>query len=264
MAFSLSGNIITQTGTDTDMSGLSPISGVVTYGAGQEQTDYILDGLKLVVNGNLTIDPERESIRFVNSASVELTINGTLTADGITNSTISGKPSRNTWITMSRASNGIGILTNGGSNLILRGGVISIYPQITILGDVTFESAVVDGHHVNRFELHQTPTFLGEGVEVLSSRTSISKDVMTLTNYAARFSRGIDPSYRNGTEGSPTSNGTDLTLINYQTQANAHDIQIRYFCNINVFNSQHGGALNITPFVVGADNPASPKRLKPS
>ena len=58
MAFSLSGSTITQTGTDTDLSGLSGITGVTSLqvGSGVDlATTYKIDGLRLQVNGTLSL-----------------------------------------------------------------------------------------------------------------------------------------------------------------------------------------------------------------
>lgn len=61
MSFSLSGSIITQTGTDTDLTGLSGIAGVTIYG-----NIYFLDGVFLRVEGALTFNGMDERIVFVN------------------------------------------------------------------------------------------------------------------------------------------------------------------------------------------------------
>ena len=60
--FTLSGTTIIQTGTDTDLSGLIGIAGV-TKNVGQ----YTLDGVRLEVNGNLTMNGYVERLRFINS-----------------------------------------------------------------------------------------------------------------------------------------------------------------------------------------------------
>jgi len=64
MAFSLSGNTITQTGTDTDLSGLWLISGVNRFSTnGQVLYDMGTD-LVLVVTGTLYHDPDKEILIF--------------------------------------------------------------------------------------------------------------------------------------------------------------------------------------------------------
>ena len=61
MSFSISSSTITQTGTDTDLSGLTGLSGVVVVNNGSHKT-YHLDGRHLIINGELTIDPQKECL----------------------------------------------------------------------------------------------------------------------------------------------------------------------------------------------------------
>ena len=61
MSFSLSGSIITQTGTDTDLSGLSGLTGVSTYA-----NVYVLDNVFLRVEGTLSFNGVEERLAFVN------------------------------------------------------------------------------------------------------------------------------------------------------------------------------------------------------
>ena len=73
-AFSLSGGIIDQTGTDTDLSGLSAISGVVTQTNGvgvNEFTTYIIPH-RLHINGTLTADLARTNIVFTGTSRSEI------------------------------------------------------------------------------------------------------------------------------------------------------------------------------------------------
>ncbi len=60
-AFSISGSVITQTGTDTDLSGLSSISGV-TISSQTGVNVYNIGNRRLIVQGTLTIDPEKEML----------------------------------------------------------------------------------------------------------------------------------------------------------------------------------------------------------
>ena len=61
MSFSYSGGIITQTGTDTDLTGLSGLTGVTVSG-----NQYTLDNTSLEVNGTLDIDRSTNRLRFSN------------------------------------------------------------------------------------------------------------------------------------------------------------------------------------------------------
>jgi hypothetical protein len=74
MSFSEASGIITQTGIDTNLSGLSGVLGVVVVDNGSHKT-YHLDGKKLRIDGVLTIDPQVECLLFEQQ---DLDIYGTL------------------------------------------------------------------------------------------------------------------------------------------------------------------------------------------
>ena len=74
MSFSVSSTTITQTGTDTDLSALNGIAGVIVVDNGSHKT-YHLDGKKLRIDGVLTIDPQVECLLFEQQ---DLDIYGTL------------------------------------------------------------------------------------------------------------------------------------------------------------------------------------------
>ena len=82
-SFSLSGSTITQTGTDTDLSGLSSISGVTILqqgvGTDSEYIVYDIGNYNLIINGTLTIDASKEQLLIGSSAPTNIvTVNGTL------------------------------------------------------------------------------------------------------------------------------------------------------------------------------------------
>ena len=62
MSFSLSGSSVIQTGTDANLSGMVGIGGVTLEG-----NTYILNGRRLVVSGDLTMNGWTEKIQFRNS-----------------------------------------------------------------------------------------------------------------------------------------------------------------------------------------------------
>ena len=65
MSFSLSGSIITQSGTDADLSGLSGISGVTTVAQGaasKPYTVYSIGDRRLTINGTLSHNPAIEQL----------------------------------------------------------------------------------------------------------------------------------------------------------------------------------------------------------
>jgi len=62
-AFNLAGSVITQTGTDTDLTGLAGIAGVVTTTSGGKTLyDLRANQLKLNIQGDLEFDPDFEEI----------------------------------------------------------------------------------------------------------------------------------------------------------------------------------------------------------
>jgi len=83
MSFAYSGGVITQTGTDTDLSGLSGISGVTTrVNAGDPKIQYIIDtGYRLVVDGTLSWSNRTEEL-IITSATPALTSGGMMRVNG--------------------------------------------------------------------------------------------------------------------------------------------------------------------------------------
>ena len=85
MSFSYSGGVITQTGTDSDYSGLNGITGVTTTvlsagsGTFQGVTLYTIDSsTRLVISGTLSHDPDSEILVMqINSSGRIITISGT-------------------------------------------------------------------------------------------------------------------------------------------------------------------------------------------
>lgn len=102
MSFTLSSTTITQSGTDTDLTGLTGISGVTTYEQNGRRV-YILDNRKLVISGTLSHDPESEEMFFENYASgITLRVNGTYNLGSYDSAT--GKYSSGTAIRFGRNS----------------------------------------------------------------------------------------------------------------------------------------------------------------
>ncbi|SEB54589.1 hypothetical protein SAMN04489761_1319 [Tenacibaculum sp. MAR_2009_124] len=97
--FTLSGSIITQTGTDNDLSGLASIAGVTTTTNGTGTNQYItynLNNLRLVIQGTLSHNPEQEQLLFNNPGNpiidiqngAEYNLGSDLTVNGITRQTL--------------------------------------------------------------------------------------------------------------------------------------------------------------------------------
>ena len=65
MGFSLSGSTITQTGTDSDLSGLSSISDVIIE---RNHAVYNVGNRQIIIEGTLNLDPETEELIFGDGA----------------------------------------------------------------------------------------------------------------------------------------------------------------------------------------------------
>jgi hypothetical protein len=70
VAFTLSGSIITQTGFDPSLAGLSGLSGVTVSGQSTGKFRYLLTGRQLIVSGSLVIDPEVECLEFDSTSAL--------------------------------------------------------------------------------------------------------------------------------------------------------------------------------------------------
>jgi len=102
MAFSHSNGVITQTGTDTDFSGLSGLSGVTTS-TSNGKSIYDLNDRQLVIAGTISHNPETEELFFRNyQAEIAMEITGTYTL-GEQNAT-TGKYSSGTALRFARSS----------------------------------------------------------------------------------------------------------------------------------------------------------------
>ena len=75
MAFTLSGSIITQTGTDTSLAGLVGLTGVTTSTLFGAITVYNSGNSQLVINGTLSFDAESELLETGTSVPAWPTIN---------------------------------------------------------------------------------------------------------------------------------------------------------------------------------------------
>ena len=79
MAFTYSNNIITQTGTDTDLSGLSGLTGVTTTTIGAITTYSLANNIRLDINGDCLIDPRINELETTRVSTTAISVVGTLT-----------------------------------------------------------------------------------------------------------------------------------------------------------------------------------------
>ena len=85
MGFSYSGGVITQTGTDTDLSGLSGLTGVTVTSYSSRYEIYDIGTNRLDIEGDLTINPEDNMLisnaptAVVPNMAINVRANATLT-----------------------------------------------------------------------------------------------------------------------------------------------------------------------------------------
>lgn len=124
MTFSLSGSVITQSGTDANLSGLSAIAGVttVTQAGYYNRTLYVIpENISMVVSGTLSHDPKYEELTMIGVDGVHININGTYNYGGTSEYTGAGlnlpKRTTNHWESFH-------IRVNNGGVFNWRGGLI--------------------------------------------------------------------------------------------------------------------------------------------
>lgn len=84
MSFSESSGVITQTGTDTDLSGMVGLTGVSV-----EDGQYTLDNVRLVVDGTLDISRVTDRLRFINYTDLSGVLNAPLEINGMFDNSVS-------------------------------------------------------------------------------------------------------------------------------------------------------------------------------
>ena len=214
MSFSEASGIITQTGTDTDLSGLSGVLGVVVVNNGSHKT-YHIEGKALIISGTLTIDPQVECLLFERQ---DLFINGTLNF-GITSviggatrySRAIGLISHDTGyvnFTVNRAGtlnwNGGAMKLMGGcafkdgSNVSITNGIIIAINSVSQRLRMSTDNCSVDGLSIDgnlRFDVFQTfvsfnrynPNFTDKGIiQKVGSTHGGTDDPLVLTDFDAQ------------------------------------------------------------------------------
>lgn len=160
MAFSLSGSVITQTGTDTDLSGLAGIAGVVVTDATAKKY-YYTNSRKLSISGSLTIDPEREEMIFgPSSPTNSITVNNGGTLFVGKEFSAGGKTRYTQGTAISSEPFGPGY-NNVGTIDVLSGGTLDVKGASMLLGgSLIFRSGsnwiVRDGKFIERYQSKDT------------------------------------------------------------------------------------------------------------
>jgi hypothetical protein len=150
MSFSYSSGVITQTGTDTDLSGLSGLTGVVVSGDADVIAIYTMSATRLVVEGSLIIDGDYEQLVFEGDCphpnidnSGTLQIGRKSVSGGVTRYS-SGTPIIMRQGSSDAQTNSVGGLVGRATNtffgyggMIISGSGISIGGQLNTLQDTT-------------------------------------------------------------------------------------------------------------------------------
>lgn len=168
MGFSQSGGVITQTGTDGSLNGLTGLAGV-TVGAGGKKT-YQLEGVRLSVEGVLTIDPAVEHLVIGNTATWP---NITVVAAGVLNVGVAPSPAA-AITTLRKAETGysstqqaINITSSGRMNHV--GGTVEVHGPVVVTAsagacyfdsDIVFRNTLVQ---TARFRLYSPLSTFGHG-----------------------------------------------------------------------------------------------------
>lgn len=144
MSFALSAGVITQSGTDTSLAGLSGIAGVSVIGTVGKQT-YVLSAVKLVVSGSLTISPQTEELDFLESVTgVAMSVSGSAAVLTLGAATLGTPGNRTVVIPPSvRAINVRRIGSNFSDVQILvtaGGALVQYFGDITTRGSITIDS----------------------------------------------------------------------------------------------------------------------------
>lgn len=253
MSFSLSNTTITQSGTDTDLSGLASIAGVsvTTYGSNDSQRSvYNLGALTLNFTGTQSINPFKEKI--VHNAVNSVRFNGTLTVDG--RRTINGVIfySKDTWLESTRGSSftSPNIVFGNGCALFLYGGRIYCPSGFRLRGSLDAENIIIntqqyrdDGSLINsqrqvRFETTNVRIdglFLDNArLALLSFPQSLARYTPTQMNFALSFSS--------------SSPNRDLVLSGYNSDgSHQYDVALWGGNRTILKNSVNGSALRVGP-----------------
>jgi|DEB0MinimDraft_4_1074332.scaffolds.fasta_scaffold06679_1 hypothetical protein len=209
MSFSLSGSTITQTGTDTNLSGLNGVSGCTfesfTDGANTYRRVTFNTGISLTINGDLTINANTDQLVFphTNNSFLWMTIAGTLkledtsTLNGVTES-FQKLAVRSMARTNDHFNTNQGVHINNGGELFMNGGGFYCNSHINFLGTnstltvqspslIRLGTAANGSKNVLRFAGSQGDLD-ADGLILLESTSGIeTADIIKLDNYSPRF-----------------------------------------------------------------------------
>ena len=255
MSFSESSNKITQTGTDSDLSGLNGVTGVTTTIRGNHTTYTIADTHFLEVQGTLNIDPAYETLQVMKQAinagsGHPLTITGTLnlgvktTANGKVKYSVGvgiDLPNENLTGQMYRF---FGISFGGNSTFLWNGGIIRTTATlrtangatITVNNGIFYNLAKQGSSNTNtsQFRIESSNSTSDAKVNIYDltfDGETLESRIFTKSGWNVgifKFKKGGFQSYN--------SPFPPLTFENFDTSPNLHDFDI-----INVTRSQADG-----------------------
>jgi len=249
MSATYSSGTITQTDTDTDPTVFSGLDGVTITG-NSEYKVVLFDGVKLIVNGTLTI-PKYYRLYFINTSTVDFKINGTVNVDYFTTTGTGTVYHTTPWVEFGRESkNSAGqqcLQVSGSGTLNWRGGSILADPVVLLQSgaDVLFNNSVIDSTNSNMFRIFTSNlTFEGSLINI-GKRTTINASGITLDNYSPKGGNGLDHGAVN----------TGFTLNNFSPEANSRDSALRFNNSDSIFNASTGMNLAVLPFDATGTHP---------
>ena len=210
MTFSLSGTTITQSGTDTDLSGLSGIAGVdyVEFTGGEYTYRQVVlpTNHKLVIEGDLTIDANTDMLIIPHSSGgflcLDIAASGSLTiADQATDGANTAYYQKKALHILNQTDNhwnaGQGVVVSG--NLIMNGGAIFASSHInflagsslTIEGESLIAIGTAKNNSKNLFRFYNSQADVSiDGLILQGGSNAFESAVFSrLDNYSPQFAQ---------------------------------------------------------------------------
>jgi hypothetical protein len=255
MSFSEVSNKITQTGTDTDLSGLNGVTGVTTTVRGNHTTYTIASTHFLEVQGTLSIDPAYETLQMMKQAinagsGHPLTVTGTLNLGVKTTANGKDKYSVGVGIDLPNENltgqmyNTFGISFGGSSTFLWNGGIIRTTATlrtangatVTVNSGIFYNLAKQGSSNTNtsQFRIESSNSTSDAKINIYDltfDGETLESRIFTKSGWNVgifKFKKGGFQSYN--------SPFPPLTFENFDTSPNLHDFDI-----INVTRTQSSG-----------------------
>jgi hypothetical protein len=255
MSFTEVSNKITQTGTDTDLSGLNGVTGVTTTVRGNHTTYTIASTHFLEVQGTLSIDPAYETLQMMKQAinagsGHPLTVTGTLNLGVKTTANGKDKYSVGVGIDLPNENltgqmyNTFGISFGGSSTFLWNGGIIRTTATlrtangatVTVNSGIFYNLAKQGSSNTNtsQFRIESSNSTSDAKINIYDltfDGETLESRIFTKSGWNVgifKFKKGGFQSYN--------SPFPPLTFENFDTSPNLHDFDI-----INVTRTQSSG-----------------------